>query len=388
MRQTNAGIRKILLCPSFFLLGISVFQHNPQGVVAATSSSDEEHQCGLYMALSSTANTEGKQWGLYAGKDIEINDVIGYPELAINMPHFEANNLQSGQITAELEIRERILEYVASFMWVPEPAGARFEMEEGTSVTAIPGTGVLGCFHPRFKNAKWNHQAAYAGTVPSSLGEETPIGSVNVAHPGRGAYTPFSNVILQASDTIKKGTEVFVDFGSNWEEEEEKDAISKEEFEKMDETVVKMVEYYQKHTELSEEEKLRIYKFLLDDILAAAVGKAKAEKFRNLLPKHPDELPTVVEMGGTKVFSEPEIYRSISWLEEHGRCVDNLRPGKSTIPDAGMGAFATRELPKGTIIAPIPLIHVPDKTVFDLHELTKLPNGDFIAANTKAIGTQ
>ena len=44
-----------------------------------------------------------------------------------------------------------------------------------------------------------------------------------------------------------------------------------------------------------------------------------------------------------------------------GKCLDNLRADTSTIPGAGRGAFATRFIPKGSIIAPCPLVHIMDK---------------------------
>jgi hypothetical protein len=34
------------------------------------------------------------------------------------------------------------------YIWVPLPAGSQFELEEGRTVTAIPGAGVLGGFNP------------------------------------------------------------------------------------------------------------------------------------------------------------------------------------------------------------------------------------------------
>jgi SET domain len=50
--------------------------------------------------------------------------------------------------------------------------------------------------------------------------------------------------------------------------------------------------------------------------------------------------------------------RSLEWLAENGRCCDHMRPGISTIPHAGRGAFAARDLPQGTIVGYSPLVHV------------------------------
>ena len=43
-------------------------------------------------------------------------------------------------------------------------------------------------------------------------------------------------------------------------------------------------------------------------------------------------------------------------LRETGYCLDNISTGQSLIKDAGRGAFSTRQLDEGTIIAPVPLI--------------------------------
>ena len=50
--------------------------------------------------------------------------------------------------------------------------------------------------------------------------------------------------------------------------------------------------------------------------------------------------------------------RELDWLMEHGICVDNLLPDDSKIKGAGRGAFATRFIPKGAIVAPAPLVPI------------------------------
>lgn len=58
--------------------------------------------------------------------------------------------------------------------------------------------------------------------------------------------------------------------------------------------------------------------------------------------------------------------QTIEWLEEHGTCMDNLREGKSSIPQAGRGAFAHRPIASGQVVAPLPLIHV-DRNVLAMY---------------------
>ena len=63
----------------------------------------------------------------------------------------------------------------------------------------------------------------------------------------------------------------------------------------------------------------------------------------------------------TRQFIRETGQRSLEWLQEHGKCQDHIRPGDSTIPHAGKGAFASRRLPKGTVVGYAPLIHIGPK---------------------------
>ena len=77
------------------------------------------------------------------------------------------------------------------------------------------------------------------------------------------------------------------------------------------------------------------------------------------------------DMGKTGIVTvkRKEMTRSLKWLEENGVCADTMTIGVSTIPQAGHGAFATRRLRQGTVVLPIPLIHIPDKSVFKMHDI-------------------
>ena len=47
---------------------------------------------------------------------------------------------------------------------------------------------------------------------------------------------------------------------------------------------------------------------------------------------------------------------SFESLHTKGYCMENLRPGKSRLKEAGRGAFTTRALPAGSILAPVPVL--------------------------------
>jgi len=49
---------------------------------------------------------------------------------------------------------------------------------------------------------------------------------------------------------------------------------------------------------------------------------------------------------------------SLEFLQKEGSCQDHIRPDISTVPHAGRGGFASRDLPKGTIVGYSPLVPI------------------------------
>jgi hypothetical protein len=79
-----------------------------------------------------------------------------------------------------------------------------------------------------------------------------------------------------------------------------------------------------------------------------------------------DELQQV---GGIKPYKVRDYIRSPEWLQEHGVCADHLRIQESTLPQAGHGAFANRFLSKDSVILPVPVIHIPDRSVLNMYRI-------------------
>jgi SET domain len=67
-----------------------------------------------------------------------------------------------------------------------------------------------------------------------------------------------------------------------------------------------------------------------------------------------------------------ESQRPLSWLRQYGTCGDHLTARPSTLRQAGIGAFATRTLPASTVVAALPMIHIPDRNLLEMFLL--LPN--------------
>lgn len=61
----------------------------------------------------------------------------------------------------------------------------------------------------------------------------------------------------------------------------------------------------------------------------------------------PKNLPAAIKAAIEGIY-ESEMWqstRSLEELERSGKCLDNIRNGKSSIPSAGRGAFAARFIP-------------------------------------------
>jgi hypothetical protein len=251
---------------------------------AAAADDSDNAQCGIYLAVSSTSTVDDATWGLYAGKEISKDTTVGYPDVAMNTFHLKANvgfGANNRMKASEIDFLNRAVDFLEGFIWVPDAAGARFELAEGRTVTAIPGGGVLGGFNPKLTNAVWNHSSAY---FRPALGEE-PASS----HPGRGSISPFFNVGLKSTEEIVAGSEIFLDYGENWAEEDKKEELSKEDHQKVDETILKMVQFFEKHeNELDAHSKSQIYSFLGTDVMNAALGVRLVRYLPSCLPPRTD----------------------------------------------------------------------------------------------------
>ena len=61
------------------------------------------------------------------------------------------------------------------------------------------------------------------------------------------------------------------------------------------------------------------------------------------LPENATHVDYLLEYG-TQYLHYNRSVRSLEWLQENGIWTDNIKPGNSTIPQAGRGAFASRNI--------------------------------------------
>lgn len=168
-----------------------------------------EEECGLYLAVSSTSNLDEVKWGVYAGVDIEKGSLVGEPDLAVQThnllghAHSESKEDQSDDPTV------RTVNMFEEYIWVADATGGSRDLSKpGRMVSAIMGAGFLGAYNGKLTNTEWYHGGAF---FREALGEMPGI-----AHPGRGASSHFYNVSLISTEDIIAGSEIFMDYGTNW----------------------------------------------------------------------------------------------------------------------------------------------------------------------------
>ena len=190
------------------------------------------------------------------------------------------------------------------------------------------------------------------------------------SHPGAGGFTPYNDRKSRATRRIQAGEELYIDYGESYfstrrstyglmplrKHYKEANELVKR-YQKLRDRVFKNV----KSEELKDEMQKDLWNVLLN--------WGFETRMMNALPEKYDEIDEIMEMGGTEWRNYRRSIRDLEWLDEHGQCMDNIKPGKSTIPNAGRGAFATRTIPAGGLVSPAPLIHIADKKELVMYDM-------------------
>ena len=165
---------------------------------------------------------------------------------------------------------------------------------------------------------------------------------------------------------------IYKDFGDVWDgnftENIYQDKIHRYDYHLADEIVSKLVDLYEKYPDLSLDMKEDVMDFLLQKVLTTVAGP-NAKTIHSLIPANPRKLKQIQETGGTFLYRYRDMIRSNEWLEENGFCLDTIRQGVSTIPNAGRGAFANREISEGENVIITPLLHIADKKLLTMYRI-------------------
>ena len=314
------------------------------------STEVEEAQCNLYMAESAIPNAG---WGLYRGFAYHLAPENIYEldrfceDMIIHVEDFAMNQMLRNRYFKQEPDQEMDEWPLASYAWSGEMTkGGNLEAE--TVLAFAPGCGMLANSHPM----AYNSHRLGAQRITSNHTDPS-FGATTAYH-----HNLFVEQYMKKGDlkirTLWNGMEILVNYGDEY-------------FQKMaenDELPIPLRSDYINVDKVLR--RLRVLKQKFGDKAGDALWKLlwntievfDLKLIASILPKDFTEAPKVLEAGGSAVYTMPDRIRTPEWLEKHGSCVDNIRPGESTVDLAGKGAFATRAIGKEKVVAPVPLIHL------------------------------
>jgi hypothetical protein len=176
----------------------------------------------------------------------------------------------------------------------------------------------------------------------------------------------------------------FKDYGDVWDgnftENIYQDKIHRYDYHLADELVRKLVDLFEKHPNLSLDMKEDVMDFLLQKVLTTVAGP-NAKTINSLIPANPRKLKKIQDSGGTFMYRYQDMIRSNEWLEENGFCLNTISQGVSTIPNAGRGAFANRDISDGENVIITPLLHIADKDLLTMYPIEDVSDQTFDESN-------
>ena len=308
----------------------------------ATLAPDDYVDCGVYMAPSTLG--EATNMGMYTAKPLQTDDVVNFPEIAIPLLFREWTEHRDGFDDGEIWDR---------YIW----EGAVMAIEpytdtnrEDSRAVFVPG---IGCTVNSIMDMN-NIESAH-GSIYDTAGLHRSM------DPGAGAFCPYHGALTTATTDIPAGAELFANYGDYWIPDIPGAQVTLEETLSSAEHFLRQ-EFYawmqEREASLTDAVKealwnMTVYDFPLYSKEFSVLPKVPWKQVEAALREHPDANFSVV-----KQFIRQQSIRSDAWLRENGYCQDHIRPDRSTIEQAGRGAFATRRLPKGTVVGYSPLIHM------------------------------
>jgi hypothetical protein len=245
-----------------------------------------------------------------------------------------------------------------TFLWDEYTWNSNFMMlnqlgSSGVEV-ACPGFGATAnSFLPVMNVKEWN-------ALPDDLNMHRS------KDPGAGAFSPYCRRKATATRDISAGEEFFVDYGEHW-------FVNRAHLGPipLTEDLSKGTRLFQRFVAMKKNLMDSVPDAVFHDLWDTLIRRSTYTASRVIGGFHhddPEELDILEKknMTLTQLRIEQGI-RPTAWLEEHGTCADHIEARPSTIPQAGRGAFTRRFLPKGTIIAQMPLIHILDKSLMEMY---------------------
>ena len=312
---------------------------------ASAAAVEDEQQCTLYLAKSTIP---GAGLGIFTGSPLAKGQHILYSDLAI--PIVDIDFHAGGDKT-----KEDYHWLISDYVWRALETGHDMDYEAEDTSAFVTGLGSMPNCHFRLKNIAETHM------IMDSAG-------ITRIDPGVGSFTTYHNRSSYALSSIEAGSELFVDYGINW-------FLSRE----SDMGLVPLLGSYPKATRFLKAMQNLVQKVstttvqmesllseAMDDLLDVIKEMPYKSRPQSAIPGSVSVAKRAFEVGIQQTEYEQSIH-ALDYLNKHGKCLDIIRPGNSTIPHAGRGAFTTKPIKKEGYISIAPLIHIPEREVLNMY---------------------
>ncbi|KAL3910821.1 MAG: hypothetical protein SGARI_001939 [Bacillariaceae sp.] len=286
--------------------------------------------------------------------------------------------------------------------------GLEDEVEDPSEVNVVsPGFGAaINCMIP-LVNVADEPGAEESGDSSYKL---SLSGVSSTASPGAGAFPPMTGRVFVATQGIEPFAELYADYGANYFTG--RDSYESVPLEQHYELADQLVKRYQKNlarlrrtlgkggktkveatankgkddqeddyihatpppTKQSSSSVVNTLQFEHDfwNIMMDTRDIWKESRLLHALPgrnTNTTTLSVLMDFGGTSMQHYNASVKSKEWMEDNGgQCMDQIMDGVSRIPHAGRGAFARRNIQKGGLVSPAPLVHLPNRSALVLYE--------------------
>jgi hypothetical protein len=307
----------------------------------------EQRSCSLFIAPSTIPNAG---LGIFTARPLEKGDTIGNGDLII--PIYDADLYHQN-----LGLNWMIDDYT----WDGGATGTWRESERTDGVSAYgPGLDAAINCHAALinvgrKQAQWDEAGLHRSRDP-----------------GAGAFSLYNNASTFAKTNIPSGAELFKSYGDNWFESRP-DAFGliplSKDFPKANALLRRFHSKFVSSSNAYDRNEYQLSDNITHSLHHLIANFPFQGRVLNAIPKSFSDMIAAVK-NGIESLHQPNSIRSISELESRGRCLDNIRQGPSTLPQAGRGAFSTRFLPSGSVITGSPVFHIPTYEMLVMYDGT------------------
>lgn len=316
-------------------------------------------ECHVFMAPSTLG--EETNLGIYTGKPLKEGDVVNYPELVVPLL-FREWGKHPDRFGKDAKLWDR-------YIW----EGILMDLEtyedtdrEASRAAFVPGVGCTV------------NSVLDMNNINSTRGSQfDTAGLSRTRDPGSGAFSPYHSSRTVVVRNISEGTELLAKYGDYWIPEVAGAQVTFRHLmiDAEDFLQDEYIPFVEQNLNFSETLKSALWQFTADFPVYSQTmtnlprshqwkdveemynrNKAEAKSDKTSYRSNKDKLHPAHSV--VQSFLQQQQIRPLSWLYENGYCQDHLVPGRSTIEQAGRGAFAARKLPKGAVVGYAPLVHI------------------------------